>query len=346
VRVVLATDHFPPHRSGHAVAVAWWARALATAGHAVTVVSDAPPAAGAAYRALRVPTLPGLAIGHPLAALRPMATALAPLRDDPPDVLHLHGYGPLCRQVQAALPGTRAVLSLHQFPDGAGAPRLPGLERLLGALLEAALARSAQVTVPSEAARRKLRAGWRRDATVVPTGVAAAFLGAPARPPRPAGPPRFLYVGRRSRDKNFGQFVRLARAHPEADWVVLGDGPIDPGSQVRCVPRAAPVEVVAQLQLADALLAPSLHETQGLAVLEALTVGTAAAVPRGTAQAELLREGASGAGYAPGDDADAWRALRAAADLTRAGRVRPPARLDEARLVAAMVEAYAPAHGG
>jgi len=341
VRVVVATDHYPPHRSGHAVAVKWWADGLSRAGHEVTVVTDAPPPANAQHRTLRIPVLPGLPVGHPVAALRPVGRALDSLRRHPPDVLHLHGYGPLCLAVRRALPAVPTVVTLHQFPDGAGAPEVPGLRPLMHRLMALAV-RGTVVVVPSEIARAKLRAGWGVDAHVLPTGVAPTFIEAAAAP-RPAptdGAPRLLYVGRRSADKNFGQLLRLARAHPEAHWTVVGHGPMAVAPGTRAVTAASPAEVAAHLRDADALLAPSLHETQGLAAIEAITVGTAVALPRNSAQAELIEEGRSGVAYARGDDADAWRALTAAIALTRSGGVRPAPRFEPARLVAAMTALY------
>ena len=341
MRVVVATDHFPPHRSGHAIAVKWWADGLAHAGHDVTVVTDAPLPANAEHRTLRIPVLPGLPVGHPVAALRPAGRALDGLRRDPPDVLHLHGYGPLCLAVRRALPAVPTVVTLHQFPDGAGAPGVPGLRPLMDRLLALAV-RGAVTVVPSEVARAKLRAGWGVEARVLPTGVAPAFIEAAAAPrPTPTdAAPRLLYVGRRSVDKNFGQLLRLARAHPEARWTAIGHGPMAVAVGVRAVTAASPAEVAAHLREADALVAPSLHETQGLAALEAITVGTAVVAPRDSAQAELIEEGRSGFTFARGDDADAWRALTAAVALTRAGGVRPSPRFEPARLVAAMTAIY------
>ena len=347
MRVVVATDHYPPHRSGHAVAVRWWADGLARAGHDVTVVTDAPPPANARHLTLRFPVLPGLPVGHPVAALRPVGRALDGLRRRPPDVLHLHGYGPLCLAVRRALPAVPTVVTLHQFPDGAGAPGVPGLRPLMRRLLAQAV-RGAVVVVPSEVARAKLREGWGIDAHVLPTGVAPAFIEAAATP-RPVaadGAPRLLYVGRRSADKNFDQLLRLARAHPEADWTVVGHGPMAVAPETRAIAAANPAEVAAHLREADALLAPSLNETQGLAALEAITVGTAVALPRGSAQAELIDEGRSGVAFARDDDADAWRALTAAAALTRSGGVRPALRLEPARLVSAMTALYREAAAG
>jgi glycosyltransferase involved in cell wall biosynthesis len=207
-------------------------------------------------------------------------------------------------------------------------------------MLRSALLRAAVVTVPSQAARRILRERYSCDGLVVPVGVAPEFAKRPKRPAQSDATLRIAYVGRRSRDKGFDTFVRLAEAHPEADWIALGDGPIDPGRRVITLSQRSPAEVLDELLRCHALLAPGLRETQGLAVLEALHAGTAVAIPRGSAQAELVREGVDGASYQPGDDAGAWRALLHAADITRADQVSPASGLEESRLVARMTAAF------
>jgi glycosyltransferase involved in cell wall biosynthesis len=342
VRIVVASDHLPPHRSGHAVAAAWWIRALAQAGHDLTVVADAPPLPDLDVDWRRLPVLPGFVPGHPLAAFRPVGRTLADLADLRPDVVHLHGYGPACRQVVRALPGVPVVVTVHALPEGSGAPAAalttPVLRRMLGSLLRTA----SGVIVPSRVAGRRLADAvgpTPEDRTfVVPVGVDPAFA---RRPPdrRTSDRPTFAYVGRRSGPKGFATFERLARRHPGADWHAIGDGPAGPGAPYRATPHADPATVAAALRSADALLAPGLHETQGLVVLEALHCGTAVAVPHGSAQAEAVIDGVHGATYAPGDDEAAWAALQRAADLTRAGSVAAPAGFERDALVDRMLGA-------
>lgn len=337
MRIVVASDHFPPHRSGHAVAAAWWTRALAEAGHELTVVADAPDMHVPGVRWRRLPVLPGFSDGHPLAAFRPTGTALDRLSADPPDVVHLHGYGPACRRVAAALPGVPVLLTLHQFPDGSGTPFAPLVVPVMRRLLRSTAARAAHLTVPSERARERLAQELGRDvadrSTVVPVGVDPAFRPAPSgRRATSDGRarPRIVYVGRRTPDKGFERFERLARRHPEADWHAVGTGPAGAPSY-RVTHHLGPAGVADALRKADALLAPGPYETQGIAVLEALACGTAVAVPAGSAQAEPVAEGVHGACYATsrerGDDetdAAAWRAIERATALSRAGTVAIP----------------------
>ena len=343
MRIVVASDHLPPHRSGHAVAAAWWIRALAEAGHDLTVVADAPPLPGLDVDWRALPVLPGFVPGHPLAAFRPIGRSLADLADRRPDVVHLHGYGPACRHVVRALPGVPVVVTVHALPEGSGAPvaalTTPVLRRLLRTMAKSA----SGLTVPSRVARQRLSDAvgpTPPDRTfVVPVGVGPAFVAGRRSLDRTSERPTFVYVGRRSAPKGFEVFERLARRHPDADWHAVGDGPAGPDAPYRVTPQADPETVAAALGDADALLAPGRHETQGLAVLEALHCGTAVAAPRDSAQAETLTDGVHGALYDPDDDAAAWAALLRAAERTRAGEVGPPAGFERDALVDRMVGA-------
>ncbi len=343
MRIVVASDHLPPHRSGHAVAAAWWIRALADAGHELTVVADAPPLPGLDVDGRRLPVLPGFVPGHPLAALRPIGRTLADLADLRPDVVHLHGYGPACRHVVRALPGVPVVVTVHALPEGSGAPLAALTTPVLRHLLRATVRAASGVTVPSQVARERLRdaIGPTPEARtfVVPVGVDPVFVPNGGRSERASDRPTFVYVGRRSASKGFELFERLARRHPDADWHAVGDGPAGPEAPYRVTPQADAATVATALRSADALLAPGLHETQGLVVLEALHCGTAVAAPRGSAQAEAVVDGVHGALFDPGDDDATWTALRRAADRTRSGDVAPPAGFERDALVDRMVVA-------
>lgn len=357
MRIVVASDHLPPHRSGHAVAAAWWTRALAEAGHELVVVADAPDMRLAGVRWRRLPVLPGFADGHPLAAFRPLGRALDDLASDPPDVAHLHGYGPACRSVTAALPDVPVLLTLHQFPDGSGTPVAPIVVPIMRRLLRSTAARAAHLTVPSERARerliRELGPDVARRTSVVPVGVDPAFrTAAPGRGAAhgDASRPTIVFVGRRTPDKGFDRFERLARHHPEADWHAVGSGPRRPDAPYRITEQLDAAGVADALREADALLAPGPYETQGIAVLEALVCGTAVVVPRGSAQAEPVIDGVHGASYdadatADASDADAWRAIERAVDITRSGSVAMPIGYDRAGLTGRMEAALREAIG-
>jgi glycosyltransferase involved in cell wall biosynthesis len=350
MRVWLVTDHYPPQRNGHAVAVAWWARALAQRGVDVTVIADAWPGAEGQrpvwrhrhYREERLRVLPFFPPGHPLAGLLPSGRRVAGLPDAPPDVLHLHGYGPSCEQAAAALPDVGRVISVHALPEGSGASPWPSVQSVMRRRLARIVGACDVVVAPSEAAAARVRevAGC-DDVRVIPTGVDEAFVAA-ARggdgPPDPARP-RVLYVGRLSRDKGFGLVTALAEMHPEASWLAIGEGSAAT-TGVTTLGHRPLLDVALAVCDADVLLAPAVTETQGLAAHEAIVVGTPVAAPRGSAQAGIVVDGVNGAHYDPSDLDDAWRAVVRAAGVSRDGVLSTAADWRPDRLVETMLAVY------
>jgi glycosyltransferase involved in cell wall biosynthesis len=355
MRVWLVTDHYPPQPNGHAVAVAWWARALARHGLEVTVIADAwrgvdrPVWEHDNYREVRLPTLPLLPSGHPLAGLRGVPPLAAASLAAAPDLLHAHGYGPTCAQLARALSGVPLVVSVHSFPDGSGATGVPPVRTVMRWLLARMVRRADLAVAPSRSAARRvgeLAPGV--ELRVIPTGVEAAFEPPAGERSAPVegSALRVLYVGRVSRDKGFEDVRSLARRRPEAEWRAVGAaGEVD-AAGLTMLGHLPPVEVARAMRRADVVLAPSLHETQGLAVYESIAVGTPVAAPRGSAQAEVVREGENGALYDAGDLDDAWRAIVAASSLPRSRVAASAAAWRERDLVEAMQDAYAAASSG
>lgn len=262
-----------------------------------------------------------------------------------PDLIHLHGHGLLAGAVLRRFPGVPLLAHVHQFAEGSGAPPLLGLQGLLRARQRSVLARAWKVVAPSVHAAGKVQALVpAAEVRVVPTGLdpevaeQAAALRRRDRDRPVQRPPTVLFVGRRTRDKGYPTFTRLAATHPEARWVAMGRGR-GAGRGVELLPHGSHAEVARQMAAADVLLSPSLLETQGLAALEALSLGTPVAAPEGTAQAELLQHGVSGRLYAPQDLDEAWAAVIAAAALPN-DAVRPPPGFDEAVLRRSMRALY------
>lgn len=264
---------------------------------------------------------------------------------DAPDLIHLHGHGLLAGAVLRRFPGVPLLAHVHQFAEGSGAPAVLGLHTLLRARQRSVLTKAALVVAPSTQAAGKVRSLVHgADVRVVPTGLdpevarQAAALRRDDRSLPAHQPTKVLFVGRRTWDKGYPTFAKLAAAHPEAQWVAMGKG----GGTTRGVTTLAHgshAEVARQMAAADVLLNPSQLETQGLAALEALSLGTPVVAPEDSAQAELLRRGVSGHLYDPHDLDHAWAAVTAAAALPREG-VHAPAGFDEPHLQRSMHTLY------
>lgn len=172
------------------------------------------------------------------------------------------------------------------------------------------------VVVPSAALRERLRAqGVRRPIEVVPTGTEPArFHPGDRRAARdalglPASARLLLYVGRLDREKNLEflleAFAAVAARVAGAEFLLVGRGMREAalrevaarrgiGARVRFaggVPREA---VVRYYQAADVFVFASTTETQGLAVLEAMSVGVPVVAVRASGVEEAVVDGVTG----------------------------------------------------
>jgi glycosyltransferase involved in cell wall biosynthesis len=151
------------------------------------------------------------------------------------------------------------------------------------------------VVVPTEPIREVLVAyGVRRPIHVIPTGLKLR----PPAPPEPRFPrgelgippeaPLVLYAGRLAREKNlellFRSFSRVARALPEAWFLVAGSGPSEgearrlaaqtgAGERIAFAGFVPPERMPGVYAAADVFAFASLTDTQGLVLTEAKAAG-------------------------------------------------------------------------
>lgn len=239
----------------------------------------------------------------------------------------------------------------------------PGPASLAGALARwrsLAFANRADLVVapaPSLAALLRGR-GVRRPVAVVPTGVPVPpeSRWSRARARRRLGlgneGPVLLYLGRLAREKNpllvLEAFGRIRRRFPDACLLLVGFG----GERRRLESRAAALGIGRQVlftgavphrttalyhRAADLFLFPSVTETQGLVVLEALACGTPVVAVRSPAAVDALGE-EGGRLVEPGADAMAEAAVDLLAD--------PPARADLEERGRARAREFSPERSG
>ncbi|QDB78586.1 glycosyltransferase family 4 protein [Georgenia wutianyii] len=224
-----------------------------------------------------------------------------------PDTVVLDGLvGSACpREVERAVDGgTRVVLLVHlPLPAEAG---LPAEEAARLAELEAAAVRAASDVVATStwAARDLERRYGRRDVLVAVPGAEQAPLAEGSRPPH------LLALGALTAVKNQTVLVPALAALRDLPWEATFAGPAgaqpdvardlvralaDAGLSDRvALPGAVVGDGLADLwRRTDLLLLPSLVETYGLVVTEALAHGLPALIPAGTGAVEALT-GAAG----------------------------------------------------
>jgi glycosyltransferase involved in cell wall biosynthesis len=170
------------------------------------------------------------------------------------------------------------------------------------------------IIVPSKPILTTLRSyGVESPIHVIPTGIAldtsvsdGARSAIRGRYGIPHDAKVLVYVGRLAREKNmdllFESFNRLARGRKDAYLMLIGDGPYESGCRGLCRDRqldgrvifVGPVAIrdVAKYYLAgDVFTFPSVSDTQGLVLWEALQAGLPCVAVRAGGAPEMLVDG-------------------------------------------------------
>jgi glycosyltransferase involved in cell wall biosynthesis len=368
LRVALVTDWALPRRGGIELHLADLAARLRAAGHVADVLTPMPGDDADGVRRLRVPRLPMAGIACTPAIGRALRDALG---DGRYDVVHAHasvvspaafaaaaiarGLGVPCTMTFHSMLHTsgRVLAAAHALTGWARAPLLlTGVSTRVAAQLRAALPRARVAVLPNATDV----AWWR-----TPPDDAARALLAERLPPRAPGEVRVVTAMRLTRKKRTADLARmvdaLRRARGASDApvrvIVAGDGP-DRTALARAAggdgaltllgwqPRAVLRALYAD---ADLFALPAVHESFGIAALEARAAGLPVLARAGAGVADFVRHDVDGVLAA---DADALvRAAVALVDdaarratLASAARDEPPCAFDWARVTAAHVALY------
>ncbi len=335
LRIGVVTETYPPEINGVAFTVARWVEGLRRRSHVVQLVrtrqgdQDAP-ASGDCPETLR---LPGFRIpGYPqLQGGWPARRAvLAQWRLARPDLVHIVTEGPLG---YSALRAARRLsipvsTSFHtNFQQYSRHYRIGWLAAPIMAYLRHFHNQGVQTLVPTgELAEHLQSLGFRRT-QVLARGVDTSLFSPHRRDPalreRWGVAPRslaVLYVGRLAAEKNLelaiAAFQSIRRARPDARLILVGDGPMTSRLRARhpafvyCGMRQGE-DLANHYASADLFLFPSLTETFGNVVLEAMASGLAVAAFDYAAARAHVEPGLSGL-LAPFGDADAFVAAATA----------------------------------
>jgi glycosyltransferase involved in cell wall biosynthesis len=355
LRVAFVTETWPPEVNGVAMTSARLVDGLRARGHRVHVVrprqcrGDEAAAHETVLAGLPLPGYAGLRFGLPAGrALR------AAWRVEPPDVVHVVTEGPLglSALVAACALGIPVSSGFHtHFEHYSAHYRAGWLRPLVAGYLHAFHRRAQATLVPTAALAGELRACGVPGVTVVGRGVDTALF-TPSRRDRALRRGWGLaddallcvYVGRLAAEKNLdtvlAAFAALRRVRTDARMLWVGDGPL--GEWLRA---HHPDHLFAGVQRGEALarcyasadlfLFPSLTETFGNVVAEAMASGLAVLAYRRAGAAELVTDGIDGIVVAAGER-DAY--LRAAVALARDDALR--ARLGAAAHLAMQVRGW------
>lgn len=330
LRIVQVCPYFHPHLGGVESHVLELSRELQRRGHEVAVVTS--NSNGAAPREEY--------LGIPVVRVKPLVTWLtspvAPgitraLEGLAHDVVHAHSPPPLSSYYASRATrrsGRPLVITYHCDLE---LPRAIGL--LITALyrrtLEATtLARAATVIVTSRTYAATSRTAWRQNPQVIPMAVDARWFNPKVEPGDVRGRyglgpgPLVLFVGRLVRHKGIENFLEAARLVPEAQWVVVGEGPWRGrlgeyaralgAANVRFLGRVPQGDLPRIYATSDLLVLPSVSrlEAFGTVALEAMASGRPVVLSDIPGVREVITHGTEGLLFEPLNAEDLARKVR------------------------------------
>lgn len=326
LRLGIVTETYPPEINGVALTIARWVEGLQRRGHSVQLVrvrqgdGDAPDPLDSqetlCLPGFRIPGYPQLQGGWP--ATQALSTAWQRAR---PDLLHIVTEGPLGYSALRAARKLAIPVSTSFHTNFHGYSRhyhLGWLETPIMAYLRHFHNQGVQTLVPTAELASQLQAIGFLRTQVLARGVDTTLFSPQHRSPAlraawgvaPAAP-AVLYVGRLAAEKNLdlaiAAFQAMRQHQPDARLVLVGDGPLTPRLRARhpefvyCGMRQGE-DLATHYASADLFLFPSLTETFGNVILEAMASGLAIAAFDYAAARAHVEAGRSGL-LAPFDDA-------------------------------------------
>ncbi len=331
LRIAQVCPYFHPHVGGVESHVLELSRELQRRGHEVAVVTS--NSNGAAPREEY--------LGIPVVRVKPLVTWFAsPVAPGitralgvlPHDVVHAHSPPPLSSYYASRATrrsGKPIVVTYHcdlELPRAVGILATALYRRTLEATT---LARAARVIVTSRTYAATSRTAWRQNPQVIPMAVDARWFNPKVEPGDVRtryglGPgPMVLFVGRLVRHKGIENFLEAARLVPEAQWVVVGDGPwrrrlgdyaqAVGASNVRFLGRVPQGDLPRIYATSELLVLPSVSrlEAFGTVALEAMASGRPVVLSDIPGVREVITHDTEGLLFEPLNAEDLGRKVRA-----------------------------------
>jgi glycosyltransferase involved in cell wall biosynthesis len=306
LRLALITDAWPPQVNGVVRTLQRTRHELEQLGHRVEVISPD------LFRTIPCPTYPEIRL-----ALFPGPSMRRRLETFEPEAIHIATEGPLGRAARAwclkrRMPFTTAYHT--RFPEYVAARFAVPLDWTYG-MMRRFHAPAARVMVATPSIAADLVARGFRNVGRWSRGVDLELF----RPDAPAAldlpRPIHVYVGRVAVEKNIGAFLALDLPGSK---VVIGDGPQRAALQARhpdahFLGAKFGADLARHVAAGDVFVFPSLTDTFGLVLLEALACGLPVAAFPVEGPKDVIRDGEVGA-----LDWDLKRAIERALGLPRA----------------------------
>lgn len=362
LRIAIVTETFPPEVNGVAMTLGRIVEGLLKRGHSIQLVrprqemENSIPTSGGLdsggldevlCQGIQIPTYKDLRFGLPL---KSRLTKL--WKGKRPDIVHVATEGPLGWSAVAAarklqLPITSSFhTNFHSYSQhyGMGLLKTP-IESYLRKLHN----RTDTTMVPTKALMQELQVRGFNNVTLLSRGVATDHYSPVKRSNvlreqwgANTGDVVVLFVSRLAKEKNVGLAISAFRAIkmrlPSAKLIFVGDGPMRKQLQESC-PEAVFAGVRKNEDLAahyasgDVFLFPSLTETFGNVVPEALASGLAVLSYAQAGAKELIVSGQNGVLVSPGEELEFVNAaVELATNLHKQKKVRQAAAASVAHL--------------
>lgn len=321
LRLAVVTETYPPEVNGVALTLARLLEGLRVANHDIQLIRPRQNPADVAsaeacpggfhevlMRGFPIPRYPDLRMGLPA---RSALVRLWQLQR--PDVVHIATEGPLGWSALRAASYLKLPVTTDfrtNFQSYSAHYGIGFLTKAILVYLRKFHNRAACTMVPTEALRISLTGLGFQRVRVVSRGVDTVAFDPAHRSPSlrerwgvaPDGL-AVLYVGRLAPEKNLHLLLKayeaIARQHPQARLVLVGQGPMRESLQALC-PQAVFTgqlrgqELAQHYASADLFLMPSQTETFGNVTTEAMASGLPVLAFEHAAAAELIRDGVNG----------------------------------------------------
>lgn len=326
LRIALVTETWPPEVNGVAMTLKRMVDGLIKRGHGVQLIRPRQTPTDTALhseqleevlsRGLKLPRYDGLKLGLPA-----RSRLIREWSRQRPDLVHVATEGPLGWTAVTAANKLRIPVTsdFHtNFDHYSSHYGIGWLRQPVAAYLRRFHNRTAATYVPTAELAAGLSAQGYERVEVISRGVDTA-LYSPARRSMElrrqwgveADGLAVISVGRLAPEKNLGltlrAFAAIRRQRPDARMIVVGDGPMR-----EAIVRAHPEVVLAGMRhgedlaahyaSADLFLFPSLTETFGNVILEAMASGVCPVAYDYAAAAEVIRDLGNGAVVRCGDE--------------------------------------------
>lgn len=314
MRLLLISDTYPPDINGVARTLSTLAGGLAARGHEVEIVTTLAAGQGEeslnrhVMRSLPLPGYPGLRMG--ISTTWQMQGMFERFK---PDVLYVSTETPLgIASIRAASKmGIPVVSGFHtNFQTYLEEYHLPGLETVAQGFLRSIHNQTARTLTPSTDTAAMLERWGIQNVGVLGRGVDTELFNPVRRSAAlraewgaDEATPVAIYVGRVAAEKNLPLLMRafavFRETHPDAKCVVVGDGPRLKALQTEH-PEFLYLGVKTGTDLAecyasaDVFVFPSISETFGNVVLEAMSSGLLPVAYDYAAPRQVIRSGTNG----------------------------------------------------